>query len=277
MTAYDKLIKCYDSIKAKLPFEPRVGVILGSGLGAFADGVDIEATIPYGEIDGFPVSTAPLHKGQFVFARVGGVPTVIMQGRVHYYEGYHMHDVVIPTRLMGLMGIKALLLTNASGGINKQFMAGDFMLICDQISNFVPSPLIGANINELGVRFPDMTDIYKHDLQLAIRKAADMVSVNIKEGVYLQSSGPAFESPAEVKMFAMLGADAVGMSTACEALAANHMGIQVAGISCISNMACGISDEKLTLEDVNDIADKVGASFCRLVEQSVVEIGKVVL
>lgn len=276
MTAYEKLLKCYESIKEKMPFQPAVGVILGSGLGGFADKLEIEASISYSEIEGFPVSTAPLHKGRFVFAKINKVAAVIMQGRVHYYEGYSMQDVVLPTRLMGLMGIKALLLTNASGGINKQFSAGDFMLIKDQISSFVPSPLIGENIDKLGVRFPDMTDIYKQNLQNAICRAADIEGIDLKKGVYLQTSGPAFESPAEVKMFGLLGADAVGMSTACEAITANHMGIGVAGISCISNMACGICEEKLTLEDVNIIADRVGNVFCRLVAKSVEEIYKAV-
>lgn len=269
MKPYDKLLTAYKSVEGRLPFKPRVALILGSGLGDFADTTEIKATIPYGEIEGFPVSTAPGHKGRFVFANVAGVPTVIMQGRVHYYEGYPMSDVVLPTRLMGLMGAKILFLTNAAGGINSAFKAGDFMLITDQISSFSPSPLIGENPEKLGVRFPDMTDIYKPALQDAIRAAAKSEGIAMQQGVYLQATGPAFESPAEVRLYGMLGADAVGMSTACEAIAANHMGLSVCGVSCISNMASGLSDAKLTSEDVNETADKVGGIFGRLVTASV--------
>lgn len=269
MKPYDKLLTAYKSVEARLPFKPRVALILGSGLGDFAETADIKATIPYGEIEGFPVSTAPGHKGRFVFAMVAGVPTVIMQGRVHYYEGYPMSDVVLPTRLMGLMGAKILFLTNAAGGVNTAFKAGDFMLITDQISSFSPSPLIGENPEQLGVRFPDMTDVYKPALQDAIRAAAKSEGIAIQQGIYLQATGPAFESPAEVRLYGMLGADAVGMSTACEAIAANHMGLAVCGVSCISNMASGLSDAKLTSEDVNETADKVGGIFGRLVTASI--------
>lgn len=272
MTPYEKLLSCYESVKNKIPYKPQIALILGSGLGDFADNLKIDATISYNEIEGFPVSTAPSHKGRYVFAKIEGVPTVIMQGRVHNYEGYNMQDVVLPTRLMGLMGAQILFLTNASGGVNQNFHAGSFMLITDQISSFVPSPLIGDNIDQLGVRFPDMSDIYKKDLCNAIRKGAKQAMVDIVEGVYLQFTGPAFESPAEVRMARILGADAVGMSTACEAIAANHMGMRVCGISCISNMAAGMCDEKLTLEDVKITADKVGGMFGKLVTASIKEL-----
>src|SRR5699024_8813645 len=165
----------------------------------------------------------------------GDVPAVAMKGRVHYYEGYSMEDVVLPTRLMKRMGIEILFLTNASGGINRSFHVGDFMLITDQISSFAPSPLIGENVSELGDRFPDMTHIYDIEMQKLIRKTASEEKIDLKEGVYLQTTGPNFESPAEIRMYAVLGADAVGMSTACEAIAARHAGLRVCGISCVSN------------------------------------------
>ena len=265
MNAQEQLQNAYKSIEARLPFKPRVALILGSGLGNFAEGTKQVCTIPYGEIAGFPVSTAPGHKGQFVFAEVAGVPTVIMQGRVHYYEGYSMQDVVLGTRLMGKMGAEILFLTNAAGGVNTGFAAGDFMLITDQIACFAPSPLIGPNIDALGVRFPDMCEIYRKDLCAAIEAVAARENIGLQKGVYMQLTGPAFESPAEVKMCRALGADAVGMSTACEAVAANHMGMRVCGISCISNLAAGMTGNALTAEEVKETADRVSGDFTRLV------------
>ena len=271
---YEKLLKCYECYKAKIDFEPKVALVLGSGLGNYAESVDIRATLDYHDIEGFPTSTVQGHKGRFIFGYVGEVPVVIMQGRVHYYEGYPMTDVVLPIRLMKMMGAKVLFLTNAAGGINDNFDAGDFMLIKDQIASFVPSPLIGPNIDELGTRFPDMSDIYKKDLRNIIRRVAASLGINLKEGIYLQLSGPNYESPAEVKMCKILGADAVGMSTACEAIAANHMGMHVCGISYISNLACGISDQPLSHEEVQEAADKIAPLFEKLITESVIEIGK---
>ena len=221
-----------------------------------------------------PVSTVPGHKGRFIFGYVNGVPVVCMQGRVHYYEGYSMNDVVLPTRLMKLMGAKVLFLTNAAGGVNYDFSAGDLMMITDHIMNFVPSPLIGPNIEELGCRFPDMSDIYKKDLQEILRQTADELGIKLREGVYIQLSGPNFETPQEVRMCRILGADAAGMSTAAEAVAANHMGMKVCGISCISNMACGILDQPLSHEEVQETADRVSGQFKRLVTAAIVNIHK---
>ncbi len=272
MSFYSELMKSYESIKKRIPFKPEVALVLGSGLGGFADNLQIEATIPYGEIEGFPVSTAPGHKGRFVFAYVDGVPTAIMQGRVHYYEGYPMDKVVLPIRLLKLMGAEVLFLTNAAGGINSSFAVGDFMLIKDHITSFAPPALVGENIEQLGDRFPDMTDVYKPELQQAILKAAKKCDIDLQEGVYLQTYGPAYETPAEIKMFAMLGADAVGMSTACEATAANHAGMMVCGISCITNAASGLSDVKLSSEDVNSTAEKVADSFTNLIKEALLEI-----
>ncbi len=271
---YEKLVKCYESVKEKIDFNPQVALVLGSGLGDYADQIDVAVTLDYKDIEGFPVSTVPLHKGRFVFGYVEGVPVVIMQGRVHYYEGYPMTDVVLPTRLMKLMGAKVLFLTNASGGIKQGFHAGDFMLIKDHISSFVPSPLLGANIEELGTRFPDMSHVYDEDLQQIVKKAACDLGINLKEGVYVQLTGPAYETPAEINMCRMMGADAVGMSTACEAQAAKHMGMKVVGISCISNLAAGISPKPLTHAEITETADAVAPMFKQLLTETIKGIAK---
>jgi len=271
---YEKLMKCYESVKEKIDFVPEIALVLGSGLGDYGETIDVVATLSYNEIEGFPVSTVAGHKGRFIFGYVNGVPVVCMQGRVHYYEGYPITDVVLPTRLMKLMGAKVLFLTNAAGGLNYDFAAGDFMLITDHIMNFVPSPLIGENIDELGTRFPDMSDVYKKDLQQIIRNSAKELGIKLQEGVYIQLTGPNFETPAEVKMCRTLGADAAGMSTAAEAVAANHMGMKVCGISCISNLGCGMTDTPLTHEEVSETADRVAGQFKQLVTESIVNIHK---
>lgn len=264
-TQYERLMKCYEYCRKITDFQPRAGIILGSGLGNYARNMQLVCEIPYGDIPDFPVSTVEGHDGRFLFGYIDEVPVVLMKGRVHYYEGYAMETVVLPTRLMKLFGAEVLVLTNAAGGINRGFCTGDFMLITDQISNFVPSPLIGENMEELGDRFPDMTHIYDPELQEVIRQTAKKERIALREGVYVQTSGPNFESPAEIRMFAALGADAVGMSTACEALAARHAGMRVCGISCISNMASGISEEELSHLDVQAVADRRAEEFERLV------------
>ena len=271
---YEKLLKCYESFQKQIDFKPRVALILGSGLGDYADDIRVEATLDYHDIEGFPVSTVPGHKGRFIFGYVGDVPVVCMQGRVHYYEGYAMTDVVLPTRLMKLMGAEVLFLTNAAGGTKLGMQAGDFMLITGQIASFVPSPLIGANIDELGTRFPDMSNIYDKDLQMVIKKAALDLDIPIQDGTYLQLTGPNFETPQEVAMCRALGADAVGMSTACEAIAANHMGMKICGISCISNMGAGITTSPLTHTEVQETADRVAPLFKKLVTESILNIAK---
>ena len=260
-----KLQTCLASIREKTDFKPEVALILGSGLGDYADGIQIETTVDYTEIEGFPVSTVTGHKGRFVFGYVGDVPVVIMQGRVHYYEGYPMSDVVLPTRLMGLLGAKKLILTNAAGGINENFRPGDFMMLTDHIATGVPSPLIGPNLDELGPRFPDMSEVYSHRIRDVIRNAASECEIDLKEGVYVQLTGPNYETPAEVRMCKIWGGDAVGMSTACEAMAARHMGMEIGGISCITNLAAGISKEKLDHKEVQETADRVSKDFKRLV------------
>ena len=267
--AYKRLTIAYESFKKKIDCQPRAALVLGSGLGDYAEGIKIEATLDYGQIQGFPVSTVSGHKGRFVFGFVKGVPVVVMQGRVHYYEGYSMEEVVLPIRLMKMMGAKYLFLTNAAGGVNYHFKAGDFMMITDQISSFVPSPLIGPNIEGLGQRFPDMSQIYDKELCQMLRDTARGLGIVLQEGTYLQLGGPNFESPSEVKMCRILGADAVGMSTACEAVAANHMGMRICGVSCISNMACGITDQPLSHEEVKETADRVAPQFKQLITEAI--------
>lgn len=270
---YEKLQKCYQSVRQKTKFQPQIALVLGSGLGDYADTIQIEKVISYHDIEGFPVSTVQGHKGRFVFGYVGNVPVVIMQGRVHYYEGYSMQDVVLPIRLMKLLGAEVLFLTNAAGGICEQFHPGDFMMITDQISSFVPSPLIGNNIEELGPRFPDMSEIYDRVLCNLIRESAKDVGIDLKEGTYIQLTGPDFESPAEIKMCKIIGGSAVGMSTACEAVAANHMGMKICGISCISNLAAGISKQPLSHKDVQEMADKAAPVFKKLVTDIILRMG----
>ena len=269
---YEKLMKCFECVQQKITFKPEIALILGSGLGDYADTMEVVETLDYHDIEGFPVSTVPGHKGRFVFGYAGGVPIVAMQGRVHFYEGYKPQDVVLPIRLMKLMGAKVLFLTNAAGGINRSFNAGDFMLITDQISLSVPSPLIGENIDELGVRFPDMSEVYSRRLRKIIENSAVTAGVPLRRGVYIQTTGPQYETPAEIRAYERLGADAVGMSTAIEAIAARHAGMEICGISCISNLAAGISVNPLTHAEVQETADRVAPLFKKLVTQAIKDI-----
>ncbi len=269
---YEKLMKCFECVQQKITFKPEIALILGSGLGDYADTMEVVETLDYHDIEGFPVSTVPGHKGRFVFGYAGSVPIVAMQGRVHFYEGYKPQDVVLPIRLMKLMGAKVLFLTNAAGGINRSFNAGDFMLITDQISMSVPSPLIGENIDELGVRFPDMSEVYSRRLRKIIENSAVTAGVPLRRGVYIQTTGPQYETPAEIRAYERLGADAVGMSTAIEAIAARHAGMEICGISCISNLAAGISVNPLTHAEVQETADRVAPLFKKLVTQAIKDI-----
>lgn len=275
MTVQEQLSACYAFVKEKISFQPEIALILGSGLGGFADRIDVKETLPYASVPGFPVSTVAGHAGQFVFGYCGGVPVAVMQGRVHMYEGYTPQEAVLPIRLLHLLGAKVLFLTNAAGGIQPGMRAGEFMLITDQISSFVPSPLRGQNVDALGVRFPDMSEIYSRRLNQIIRKIAVNAEIPLKEGVYVQTAGPAYESPAEIRMLRLLGADAVGMSTAIEAIAARHCGMEICGVSCISNLAAGISPHPLTHEEVKEAGDKAAPQFEQLVRQAVAEIHKV--
>ncbi|MCR4891845.1 MAG: purine-nucleoside phosphorylase [Lachnospiraceae bacterium] len=264
-SVYAKLKDCFREIRRRTDFQPEVALTLGSGLGDFAENIEVQGSISYKDIPGFPVSTAPGHVGEFIFGKLGGKRIVCMKGRVHYYEGYSVQDVVLPARLMRMMGAKILFLTNASGGMNPAFHVGDFMLLTDHISSFVPNPLIGPNFSEIGVRFPDMTEVYDRELNQVLRNTAREQGIDLKEGVYVQTTGASYESPAEIKMFRSLGADAVGMSTVVEAIAAHHAGLRVVAVSCIANLAAGISPTKLTEQEVLDAGKAAAPKFKKLV------------
>lgn len=270
---YEKLKKCEACIRKITDFVPKVAIVLGSGLGDYADTIRVVAQVPYGEIDGFPVSTVPGHDGRFIFGYVEDVPVVCMKGRVHYYEGYDIRDVVLPIRLMKLLGAEILFLTNASGGVNTSFHAGDLMLITDHISCFAPNPLIGANIEELGTRFPDMSKVYDPQLQEIIKAVAGEQHISLHQGVYAQLTGPSFETPAEIRMLRTMGCDAVGMSTAVEAVSAAHMGMKICGISCVCNLAAGMTENPLTHEEVQAAADQTAPVFKKLMTESVKKFG----
>jgi len=270
---YQKLQGCLKSVREKTDFVPKVAIVLGSGLGDYANDIEVVTEIDYSDIEGFPVSTVPGHAGKFIFGYVKGVPVVCMKGRVHYYEGYPISDVVLPTRLMKLMGAETLFLTNASGGINPSFNAGDFMMLTDHISLWAPNPLIGQNIDELGTRFPDMTHVYDIEIQDIIRDVAAKEDIKLQEGIYAQLTGPSFESPAEIQLLHKLDVDAVGMSTVVEAIAANHMGMKICGISCVCNLAAGMTDNPLTHEEVQQAAAEAAPKFKKLVTEVVARLG----
>ncbi len=271
MTAQEKLFQCFDFVRQKTDFVPDVALVLGSGLGSFADTLEIQSTIDYKDIPGFPVSTVQNHVGRFVFGRFNGVKVVAMQGRVHYYEGYKMTDVVLPVRLMGLLGAKILFLTNAAGGMNKTFVPGTLMAITDHINIMCPNPLIGENFDKLGTRFPDMSNVYNKELLEKMKVASQKVGTTLREGVYFMYSGPSYETPAEIKLIMSFGADAVGMSTACEAIAGNHAGMKVCGISCITNLAAGIQKTPLSHLEVEETARRVHDEFVALLKQCLIE------
>ena len=252
-------------IRTRSALQPEVGVILGSGLGDVVDAVEIETAIPYSEIPGAKASTVLGHQGRMIFGHANGRRVVVMQGRVHFYEGYEMHEVMFLSRVIGRLGIRQLIVTNAAGGVNTSYVAGDLMLISDHINLMGLNPLRGPNVEALGVRFPDMTEAYPESLRAIGREVAKEIGIDVKEGVYLALSGPTYETPAEIRAFRVLGADAVGMSTVPEVIAMSHMGIPVLGISCITNMAAGILKQKLTHQEVIDTTTRVQKQFTALV------------
>lgn len=270
---YDEVRLAYEAVRRHISAEPKVALTLGSGLGNYADEIEVEAEMHYGDIPNFPVSTVAGHDGKFVFGKIGNLPIVCMKGRVHLYEGYEMSEVVMPVRLLRMLGVEIMFLTNAAGGINASFSAGDLMLIKDHIALLTHNPLIGPNDDRFGVRFPDMSHVYDEELSNLIRKAAKENGIAIREGVYCQLTGPSYETPAEIKMLQTIGADAVGMSTATEAIAARHAGMRVMGISCISNMAAGISPVPLSHKEVQETADRVAPLFTKLVSETLKAIG----
>ncbi len=266
METIDRIVR---AIRKKTDFVPLVGLTLGSGLGGFADHMEEALEISYKDLPGFPVSTAPGHDGKFIFGYVEGVPVICMKGRVHYYEGYTPQQVVLPLRVMHALGAKILFLTNASGGIRDGFDAGTLVMLDDHISLFAPNPLIGPNEDSLGVRFPDMTEVYDKELREIIRKAAKDEDIPLESGVYVQLTGPSFESPAEIRLLKKLGADLAGMSTVMEAIAARHAGMRVCCISLVANLAAGISPTPLTSEEVNEAGEAAAPVFTRLVKASI--------
>lgn len=269
---YDRLLKYRDEIRKVTDFEPEIAIVLGSGLGNFADNIDVKCTVDYHDLEGFPFSTAPGHVGQFIFGTLNGKKVACMKGRVHYYEGYDMSEVVLPLRVLHLLGCQSAIITNAVGGINKSFNVGSFMVVKDVISSFVPSPLRGPNIDELGVRFPDMSDIYCKEYREKLLNIAKKNNIELHEGVFIQLSGPQYETASEIKAYRNMGADTGGMSSGVEAIACSHMGMKVCGINCITNMATGVLDQKLTGEEVIEVANKVSTHFETLVKELVKEM-----
>jgi len=254
-------------IRARISIEPRIALVLGSGLGSFADDFEEAVTIPYEEIPGFVRSTAQGHAGQLVVGKIENVPVLAMQGRVHYYEGYSLEEVTFPVRTFGLLGVKTLVLTNAAGGINVQLTQGALMVISDHVNLMGVNPLRGPNDERFGPRFPDMSAVYSHELQELVVDEARAIGVEVRRGIYGGLSGPSYETPAEIHLLRALGADAVGMSTVPEAIVARHMGLEVLGISCITNMAAGISDEPINHEEVMATGDRVRETFAELLRR----------
>ena len=259
------LEKQLEFLRKQTDFKPDIALVLGSGLGGLADEIETEYEIDYGDIPDFPVSTAPGHKGRFLFGKLCGKNIAAMQGRVHLYEGYTPEQIVMPIRLLRALGAEILILTNACGGISKGLSRGDLMMIDDHISSFIPSPLTGPNDEKTGPRFPDMTFAYAPALRDKADEAAKDCGLTLRHGVYCGVNGPQFETPAEIRMFRLLGADAVGMSTVNEAIAAAHCGLPAVGIAMITNMAAGVLMQPLSGAEVNEIAMRRGADFRRLV------------
>ena len=253
-------------IEERIKVVPELGIILGSGLGSFADCVEEKITIPYKTIPHFPVSTVEGHAGQLVFGLVHGRPVVIMQGRFHYYEGYTMKEVTFPIRVMQKLGVSGLVVTNAAGGINPEFHPGDLVIIKDHINLMGDNPLRGANLADLGPRFPDMSEGYCREWRQKGLRIADETGITPREGVYAAMSGPSYETPAEIRFLRAIGADMVGMSTVPEVLTANHGGMRVLGISCVTNMAAGILPQKLSHEEVMETANQIETKFVQFVK-----------
>ena len=264
-TYMERLERCREQMEALTDFRPEVVIVLGTGLGDYVNHLDVKAAIPYEDIDGWPESTAPNHAGNLIFAEYKGLRLAVMQGRIHYYEGYSMEEVVLPLRVLHLLGADTAILSNAVGSMNPEFGVGEFVCVRDQISSFVPSPLIGENIEELGSRFVGMTDAFDRDLQDVVIKTGEENGIPVHSGVYLQVTGPQYETPAEIKMYRALGADTVGMSLAVEVLAARHMNMRVCAINCISNMAAGMEDEGFSHETIAESMKGTAQDFQTLI------------
>ncbi len=266
---YDKITEAVTAVRQRSKNEPMVGVVLGSGLGAFADRVDNCVKIPYRDIPHFPESGVAGHAGELLIGDIDGVPVAVMAGRVHYYEGYHMQQVTFGVRVLAGLGAKKLLITNAAGAVNPTFAPGDFMVIVDHLNLTGDNPLRGGNDQKLGPRFPDMSTAYGADCRRALHEASRKVGVTLREGVYAGLAGPSYETPAEIRMLQIIGADAVGMSTVAEVIAANHSGMQVAGLSVMTNRAAGLSDQPLSHEEVKEVGERVRGVLCDLLAATV--------
>jgi len=261
----DVINTAIEAIRKRTKVAPQVGVVLGSGLGTLAEAIKIETAIPYGEIPGAKAATVIGHAGQMIFGHAGKLPVVLLAGRMHFYEGYEMQEVMLLSRIIARLGIKKLIVTNAAGGVNTSFKAGDLMLISDHINLMGVNPLRGPNVDELGLRFPDMSEAYPEELRKVAREVAKQQGLKLQEGIYLALSGPTYETPAEIRAFRTLGADAVGMSTVPEVIAMSHMNIPVLGISLITNMAAGVLKQKLHHQEVMDTAALAAKDFTKLV------------
>jgi len=259
-------------IRSRISVEPRIALVLGSGLGGFADDFEEAVGIPYEDIPGFVRSTAQGHAGRLVIGKIDSVPVLAMQGRVHYYEGYSLEEVTFPVRTFGLLGVKTIVLTNAAGGINVQLTQGALMVISDHLNLMGVNPLRGPNDDRFGPRFPDMSTVYSAELQALVIDEAKAIGVEVRRGIYGALSGPSYETPAEIHLLRNLGADAVGMSTVPEAIVARHMGLEVLGISCITNMAAGISDDPINHEEVMATGDRVRETFSDLLRRVIAAI-----
>lgn len=259
-------------IQERTDFKPEIGLILGSGLGDYADQIENPVIIPYSELPGFPVSTVAGHAGQFVIGMCKGRCVIAMQGRVHYYEGYSQRVITLPVRIMKRLGIEKMILTNAAGGVNKEFDPGTLMMISEHINYSGSNPLMGENFEEDGPRFPDVSQVYKKEYRETLKKAAEAKGIHLEEGVYMMFSGPSYEMPAEVRMAGILGADAVGMSTVPEAIVCAHCGIPVLGISCITNFGAGILDQPLNHEEVVETAARVKKTFVEVIDIALQEV-----
>ncbi len=272
---YEKLGKAAQYIQSVKMTKPRVGVVLGSGLGVFVDQIDDKTIIPYNDIPFFKKTTVEGHEGRLILGKVEGVEVAVLQGRLHSYEGLPMEEVVFPVRLLSILGISTLVLTNAAGGVNLNYHPGDLVIISDHLNLMGKNPLIGPNNNEMGPRFPDMTHAYDPELISIMKEVSKSLGHNIHEGVYAGVLGPTYETPAEIKMIRTLGGDMVGMSTVPECIAANHLGLRVCGISCITNMGAGIIDQKLKHEDIKHEAQKAMNHFTALLNHSILKFGKI--
>lgn len=269
---YERAARAAQTIRARISVEPRIALVLGSGLGDFAEEFQDSVAIPYGEIPGFPISTVEGHAGRLVIGEVENVPVLAMQGRVHFYEGYSVEDITFPVRTFKLLGIKTMVLTNAAGGIDAQLSQGALMLISDHLNLMGVNPLRGPNDERFGPRFPDMSAVYSRELQEMACEEARAMGVELRRGVYAGLTGPSYETPAEIHMLRGFGADAVGMSTVPEAIVARHVGIDVLGISCITNMAAGLGNEPINHEEVVETGKQVRETFTQLLRRLVVRL-----